>query len=60
MNHHDDRAGHLVATDFEEEVVAMHTDDRSGELRLRKRIYPGVREICCNQMNKRGRGIIHE
>ena len=37
MNHCDDRAGHLLATDFEEEV----------------RSYAYGRAICCNLMNKR-------
>jgi len=50
------------------EAVAMHTDDRSGELRqgecrlrrrgcpgvLRKRVSPGGRGLRCGQRNKQG------
>jgi len=56
------------------ETVAMHTDDRSGELRqgecrlrqrgcpgvLRKRVSPGGRGTRCKQRNKQGRGRIYE
>jgi len=38
----------------------MYTDDRSGELRLRKRVSRGGREIRCGQRDKQGSGSIYK